>query len=151
MLATDLDIQLFTPEDEILCLELFRSNVPLYFKTHEEPGLLEWLYMPGRAPYYVVSYQSNVVGCGGLYADEKEKCCGLAWGMIHQDEHKKGFGKAFSLYRLEQLSQLFPGYKQKLVTSHLTEGFYQKLGFQTTSHKKDGIAPGLDECWMERN
>ncbi|QYU67682.1 hypothetical protein J4558_22715 [Leptolyngbya sp. 15MV] len=33
-------------------------------------------------------------------------------------------------------------------TSQHTEGFYQKLGFETIEHIPDGFAPGIDICKM---
>lgn len=50
--------------------------------------------------------------------------------------------------RLERIRQDATFTEVALRTSHLTERFYERIGFKTERMTPDGIAPGLDKCEM---
>ena len=47
--------------------------------------------------------------------------------------------------------EYYPGLEQRLATSQLTYGFYEKLGFQTTKVTENGFGPGIDRYDMVRS
>lgn len=139
------------------CIEMFNSNVPKYFAPSEEDEFKEWLRKHEEEPYWVVeTEEGELVGCGGIYfAEEHTKSkaefpneVGFAWGMVDNPYHKKGYGKALSLFRLNYLKENHPKRPIVLRTSQHTYGFFEKLGFSTLEYIKDGWEPGMDKVIM---
>lgn len=132
------------------CLAVFNSNIPKYFAEHELNEFISWLDNGQTDMYYVVRLNGKTVGCGGIYMDSENNKAGFAWGMIHQDFHKKGLGKSFSQFRIEKIKELcdLPIF---LVTSQYTFEFYRKLGFEVMSFEKDGFFKGQDKYEMKYN
>lgn len=144
----EIEIRPYQAKDEAACLIVFDSNIPTYFMQSEREEFIEWLEKPDRGDYYVLTKNEEIVACGGIYMDNQAHTAGLAWGMVRQDLHKQGLGKALSLYRLKAISEKYPDLQQQLVTSQHTAAFYEKLGFQTIEITKDGFGPGLDNYKM---
>ncbi|MFZ9029601.1 MAG: GNAT family N-acetyltransferase, partial [Crocinitomicaceae bacterium] len=88
------------------CITVFNSNIPKYFATHELEEFTTWLDTGQTDTYYVVKTDGQIVGCGGIYLDPQNNKAGFAWGMIHQDFHNKGLGKAFSEFRVKKIKEL---------------------------------------------
>jgi N-acetylglutamate synthase-like GNAT family acetyltransferase len=129
------------------CLEVFRSNTPKYFEDYEHVDFKKWLDEGQMDKYWVIVIDNKVVGCGGIFVSNKEEEGGFAWGMIHQDRHGQGIGRAFSQFRIEELRKI-TDYRIRLCTSQHTFGFYEKLGFENYKFKKDGFSKGLDRYDM---
>lgn len=144
-------IREYCPNDKEICLEIFESNLPQYFNFDEKLMFAEWLEKTDREEYYVLMINSEIVACGGLYYDDKKDEAGLAWGMVHQDFHKKGYGQMLTEYRLDKLSNKYPTAILRIETSQFTENFYKKMGFKTESIVKDGFGPGLDKYCMKKS
>ncbi len=130
------------------CIAVFNSNIPNYFAEHELDEFITWLDEGQLDTYYIVKSNNKIVGCGGIYIDEENNKAGFAWGMIHQDYHNKGLGRAFSEFRIKKIKHMsdLPIF---LVTSQHTFEFYRKLGFEVTSFEKDGFCKGLDKYDMK--
>ncbi len=144
-----MNITRYTSAHRQACLEIFESNQPRYFAEEEKPGFLQWLDgHTDRQPYFVVKENVKVVACGGIFLDAAHNEAGLAWGMVHGDYHKLGYGKRFTLYRLALLCETWPEAAHKIETSQHTEGFYAKMGFQTVKIEKNGFAEGIDKYIM---
>ncbi len=144
-------IRVYHVKDKEKCLEIFESNLPQYFTIDEKLMFAEWLEKQDREEYYVLADASEIVACGGLYYDDKKTEAGLAWGMVHQNFHKKGYGQMLTKYRLEKLSEKYPQTVLSIETSQFTEKFYAKMGFETESIVKDGFGPGLDKYGMKKD
>lgn len=146
----NISFKLFNPSESQKCIEIFNSNVPKYFKVKEEEDLRNWLTKTQENPYYLMYSNEILVGCGGVFFDHSKKIAGFAWGIIHQDFHKKGFGRELSNFRLTILDQLAPNYLHELSTSQFTYIFFEKIGFQIESIQKDGWFKGMDKYYMIR-
>lgn len=137
----------YTPAHREACLALFDSNRPKFFTEDERDKFINWLDHHTAENYYVMEHDGQIVACGGVYADGNE--AGLSWGMVHADLHGKGFGKAFTKYRVQKMQELFPGSVYTINTSQHTVAFYEKMGFRVKKFTKDGYEPGLDRYDMQ--
>lgn len=129
------------------CLAIFKSNVPKYFAEYEYDDFSKWIDTEQAKDYLLLEDNNELVGCGGTFIDDEKKECGFAWGMIHQDHHGKGYGTFLSEYRINVLKQN-SRYPIRLCTSQHTKAFYERLGFETYSFKKNGFSEGLDRYDM---
>lgn len=142
-------IRRYKPADLEAVVLIFRSNIPKYFGTGEEHGLLDFLRDPRAADYFVVVLNGAVVGSGGIAYNELESpTVSLCWGMIREDHLGTGLGKALTEFRISLAKEKYPGLPLTIGTSQHTEGFYEKFGFRTVEHTRDGFGPGIDNCRM---
>lgn len=139
----------YQPGDKNECLGAFKSNVPQYF-TQEEIGdfenfltKIEQADHNGKTHYYVILNDNKVIGAGGFGDRENSGIISLAWGFIHQDNHRKGFGKLLLSHRLEKISELFPDAPVVIDTTQFSYPFFEKFGFSTTKITNDYYAPGM--------
>jgi N-acetylglutamate synthase-like GNAT family acetyltransferase len=142
-------IRPYNKEDRLFCMEAFKSNVPLYF-TKEEVGDYENFLIKNenkdeseKAIYFVILHDEKVIGCGGFGEKENTNIVTLAWGLIHNDYHKKGFGKALLLYRFEEIKKLFPNFPVVIDTTQFSYPFFEKFGFEITKITNDYYAEGM--------
>jgi len=150
-------IREYKATDRKACLDIFNSNMPLYFARHEFTLLENWLdskdkneiaYRNNIAEhFYVVEHDSKVAACGGFYITDNNKAS-MAWGMVNSALHKKGIGKEFLLYRIEEIKHLYPGIEISLDTSQHTYSFFEKIGFVVVKITKDGYGNDLDRYDM---
>ena len=128
------------------CLAVFASNVPRYFTMRERDEFMGFLQsLPG--PYLVLDAgPDGIVGCGGIgiVADRADLC----WGMVREDLHMRGLGRLLTEARLARALAEPRVASLALNTSHLTTGFYERLGFTVTECTENGYAPGLHRCEM---
>jgi ribosomal protein S18 acetylase RimI-like enzyme len=136
--------------DRERCLQIFESNQPDYFSEQEYQEFVDWLDAPERPTYSVVELGGDIVACGGLYVSDDEDHVGMAWGMVHRDWQRNGIGRKLTEFRLKQMQELSPHLEQRLATSQLTYGFYEKLGFRTIKVTQNGFGPGIDRYDMIR-
>jgi ribosomal protein S18 acetylase RimI-like enzyme len=129
-------------------VDVFRSNIPKYFGPEEEPGLVDFL-QDDLEDYYVVETNGEIVGAGGI-AKNNDDTVSLCWGMIRSDHLGTGLGKALTRFRIERARGRFGPLPLVISTSHHTEGFYKKLGFETTERIPNGFGPGIDICKMRK-
>lgn len=140
------------------CIDCFKSNIPRYFTIAETDEFEEWLSKfegeeSARSAmndiyYYVIRNDHQIVGCGGFGLQPGGREVVFAWGLIHNDFQKKGFGKALFLFRLETIRRLYPGLDIVLDTTQHTFAFFGKLGFVTEKITSDFYAHGLDRYDM---
>lgn len=149
-------IKPYLPEYKSTLLEIFRSNMPLYFAEEELPLFDAFLDqdIDAQRPYWVVFNNEQIVGCGGIGINEPTRYTNephviMCWGMVHQDFHKQGFGKALLEYRIEQSRLIFPGIKIALGTTQHSFPFFGKYGFKTVYYEKDHWAKDMDLYQME--
>ncbi len=145
-----LEIRNFTRKDKPKCLEIFKSNHPKYFATHELPLFDKWLDTCELKEYFVAEKEGEILACGGVFLDGRFDKAGLSWGMVHSGFHGKGIGREFTQFRVEKMKELFPTYGAMLETSQFTFKFYEKLGFETKEITVDGFGGGFDKYLMEK-
>jgi len=157
-------IREYTSSDKEKCLAIFESNCPTFFDVAERDMFINWLdhqedhqaiyksptYTNSeKDAYYVVEDPVNgIIGCGGLYILKNEKEARLAWGMIHRDFHRMGYGTALYHYRKEMIQKDWPDHILTLGTSQHTFSFYQKVGMKVVATIKSGYGPDLDRYDM---
>jgi ribosomal protein S18 acetylase RimI-like enzyme len=134
-------------------MRIFRSNMPRFFTRSEEGDFAGWLdALDGPlgkededdvAYYYVGELQGSVIACGGWGIRTGADHATLIWGMVDAAHHGSGIGRALTRHRLDDFGAAYPSMDMTIDTSHHTEGFYERLGFQTEKITEDGYAPGL--------
>lgn len=151
-------VRSYQKSDKHGCMEAFKSNVPLYF-THEEISQFE-MFLDNflirsmteknyiQTFYYVVEQNKKIIGCGGFGDKEGTSNITLAWGLIHKDVHKQGFGEKLLAHRLNEIQKLYPGAPVLIDTTQFSYPFFEKFGFETTKITKDFYAPGMDRYDM---
>ena len=133
------------------CIEAFRSNVPLFFTVGEVSDFEEFLdsmegrigAAPNNAVYFVALHGEEVIGCGGFGHRDGEQVISLAWGLVHNDHHKRGIGKQLLVYRIEKIKEMHPGLPLVLDTTQHSFHFFEQLGFRTTKVTDDFYAVGM--------
>jgi N-acetylglutamate synthase-like GNAT family acetyltransferase len=159
-------IRNYKAEDKNGCIAVFKSNCPKFFDESELDLFIKWLdhqvneNSTYKSPtytnsekdaYYVIETPENgIVGCGGFYIIKDSNEARLAWGMIHADFHKHGYGKALYEYRYKQIKANWPNHTITLGTSQHTYPFYEKMGMHITAMFKQGYGPDLDRYDMQQ-
>jgi len=146
----------YKPEYLATCLEIYDSNCPKYFAPEERPEFIEWLEKDHpSSPYWVQEVDGEIIGCGGIYTSldhQKDSIyggeVGFAWGMVHNNVHKEGHGKALFLHRLNYLKNNYPGVPTIIRTSQYTYTFFAKYGFETLEYTENGWEQGLHKHEM---
>jgi ribosomal-protein-alanine N-acetyltransferase len=150
-----LEIRAYKITDKQACLKAFESNVPKYFTQAEIVDFDAFLEMipnkvgVNKTYYYVVVFENEVIGCGGFGDKDNSDIITLAWGLIHQNFHKKGFGKELLAYRLLQIKEKFPNQPVYIDTTQYSYGFFEKYGFETTKITNDFYEKGLHRYDMK--
>ena len=126
---------------------IFGSNMPVYFDSSEEAEFSQYLHGEPN-DYYVLLNDNLVKACGGYFIDLEQKRAGLAWGMVHYDFHKLGYGTQLLAFRLRQLQAEHPNVPLVLGTSQHTYKFYERFGFEVQRVIIDGYGMGLDRYDM---
>lgn len=137
----------FEESDTAACLELFDSNVGLYFAPEEREEFSLFLKLPSCV-YWVMERDGKTVGCGGYYIVPETRESGLCWGMVAKSLHGKGLGMRLLLERLNRIVGHTEVNSINLDTSQHTFGFFEKLGFATEKITPNGYWPGLDRYDM---
>jgi [ribosomal protein S18]-alanine N-acetyltransferase len=150
-------IRLYTPEDEASCMDAFISNVPKYFTENEISDFRNFLQELNQNNfeakketvfYFVIADNNKVIGCGGIGSSRQGNHISLIWGLIHNDYHEQGYGKALLQHRLSYMSTHFLDKELKIDTTQYSEGFFSKNGFETYKITKDFYEIGLDRYDM---
>lgn len=152
-------------EDKEKCLDIFKSNCPKFFDNEELELFKNWLdhqsndttiyksstYTDSeRDAYYVIEVSEyGVIGCGGFYILKNKKEARLAWGMIHSEFHRKGFGTALFNYRNDIIKRNWPNHILTLGTSQHTYSFYEKMGLTVDTITTAGYGADLDKYDMK--
>ncbi len=136
-------------------MEAFESNVPKYFTQAEIADYDKFLEMipikveANKTFYYVVVFENKVIGCGGFGDKDNSDIITLAWGLIHQNFHKKGIGKVLLDYRLDQIKEKFPNQPVYIDTTQYSYGFFEKYGFETIKITNNFYEKGLHRYDMK--
>lgn len=149
-------IKLYQPEHKPTLLEIFKSNMPLYFAEHELDMFATFLERDAsiRGPYNIIFNDDAIVACGGIALNQPTKYTNephviMTWGMVDNKHHKEGYGKALLKLRIEQAKETYPGIRIALGTTQHTFQFFEKYGFKTVFYEKDHWGEDLDLYQME--
>ena len=141
-----MNIRPFTQKDETACVAIFNSIDDEFFGLLKEADYRKWILRSLTNPdhyYYVVEEAGEIVGCGGFLIIQDQKKGIVAWGMVHPDQQKKGYGVQLLDFRIAEIKQkLSSGAIVTLDTTQQTTEFFEKRGFVVTQkhedyHKKD--------------
>jgi ribosomal-protein-alanine N-acetyltransferase len=139
------------------CLAAFKSNIPLYFTPEEINdfnNFLDHRAVPKENEiqstfYYVLLKNNKVIGCGGFGERERDGTVTLAWGLVHSDFHKQGYGKGLLQHRLTEARNVYPTKTIYLDTTQYSYSFFEKFGFKTTKITNDFYMHGMHRYDME--
>lgn len=142
-MKNQITIRPYTSKDKDKLLELIRLNTPKFFAPEEENDFSSYLDNE-RELYYVLVYQQEIVGCGGINFDANGTIGKISWDIFHPNYQGKSFGSKLLKYRIDVLQQINHVKKITVRTSQHTHKFYEKLGFKVEEISKDYWAKGFD-------
>ncbi len=139
------------------CLAAFQSNIPVYFTPEEINDFSNFLDQRALRKeneiqstfYYVLLKNNEVIGCGGFGERERDGTVTLAWGLVHADFHKQGFGKVLLQHRLTEARIVYPTKTIYLDTTQHSYPFFEKFGFRTIKITNDFYMKGMHRYDME--
>lgn len=143
-----MEIRTYQPEDKHHVLHLLRLNTPNYFAPEEETDLIFYLNQELEL-YYVVEFNSEIIGCGGINFAENKTIGKISWDILHPDYQGKIIGTQLLQFRLEKLKAIKNIEKITVRTSQFVYKFYEKQGFHLLKIRKDYWAKGFDLYDME--
>lgn len=143
-------IREYQQTDKNAVMNLIRQNTPKYFAPEEEADLSIYLDSE-RELYYVLFFNDELVGCGGINYAENKTIGKISWDMIHPKYQGKSLGAQLLKYRIEKLKSIDSVHKITVRTSQLAYKFYEKQGFTLKETQKDYWAKGFDMYSMEYN
>jgi ribosomal-protein-alanine N-acetyltransferase len=136
-------IRPYASADQETLLQLLRLNTPHYFAPEEEADFVHYLKNE-REEYFVLEYQGEVIGCGGINYSEDKQTGKISWDIFHPAYHGKGLGSQLLRYRISLLKDRAQVRHITVRTSQLVYAFYEKNGFQLVKVIKEYWAPGFD-------
>ena len=137
----------YEPRDRDACLDLFDSNVPVFFDLSVRAGFAEFLDAM-RWPYQVIVRDDRIVACGGHAVEADGTTAAQCWGMVDGRLHGGGLGRRLTEARIASARAVGGITAVRLDTSQHTEGFYRRFGFRVEAVTPDGFAPGIDKYEM---
>lgn len=143
----EVHIKEYLKADRIGCINAFKSNVPKYFTNEEildfEAFLTRLESDKNNTQFYVIHYENKIIGCGGFGDKDNNGIISLAWGLVHQDFHKMGYGAMLLKYRIEQIKLLKPVCPVIIDTTQYSFGFFEKYGFKVLKITNDYYEVGM--------
>ncbi|MCC5921518.1 MAG: GNAT family N-acetyltransferase [Cyclobacteriaceae bacterium] len=141
-------IREYVQADQRELIHLLKLNTPQYFAQSEEEQFISYLRSEIES-YYVLLYNQQVVGCGGINLIKGDRAATVSWDIIHPDFQGRSLGAALLKYRMEMIHSIPDVDKIIVRTSQLTYQFYEKNGFKLINTKKNYWAKGYDLYSME--
>ena len=143
-------IREYRETDKNAVIDLIRQNTPEYFALEEEADFSNYLDSE-RELYFVLLFNKEIVGCGGINFTDNKTTGKISWDIMHPDYQGKSLGKKLLRYRIEVLKAI-PSIKKITVrTSQLAYKFYEKQGFTLNEIKRNYWADGFDMYSMQYN
>lgn len=143
-------IREYNKQDKSDVINIFRLNTPKFFHPTEEKDFINYLEN-NIEEFYVIEYNSNIIGCGGINYLINERIAKISWDMFHPKYQNKGLGTSLVKYRINRIKK---NKKAKDIidivvrTCQLTYQFYEKLGFELKRIENDFFAQGFDLYFM---
>lgn len=129
-------------------IDLIKLNIPEFFAVSEEEDFKEYLDNE-RELYYVLLYDDEIVGCGGINFSDDRTMAKISWDIFHPDYQGKSLGTQLLKYRLDIIKSMDHIQKITVRTSQFAYVFYKKQGFEIFEIVKDYWSPGFDLYNME--
>jgi ribosomal-protein-alanine N-acetyltransferase len=142
-----IEIEQYSPEHLEAVIGLLRLNTPAFFAPAEEADLLHYLTHEIEE-YFIVRWNGEIMGCGGINLKDDRKTGVISWDMIHPAMHGKGLGSALTQYRIKHLLDSHHVKEIIVRTTQLSCGFYEKQGFVLVDVVEDYWAEGYDLYYM---
>ncbi|MBI1838385.1 MAG: GNAT family N-acetyltransferase [Flavobacteriia bacterium] len=136
-------IRAYSASDKNEIVNLIQLNTPQYFSIEEESELIHYLDHELEL-YYVIEFNSKIVGSGGINFSDDKKIGKISWDILHPEFQGKSLGKKLVQYRIEQLKQIESIQKIIVRTSQLVYKFYEKQGFELQEIIENYWADGFD-------
>jgi len=140
----------YKPSDKSEVISLFRLNTPTFFSPEEEEELIIYLDQFSQH-YFILEWQGNIIGCGGINLSTDLTGARISWDFFHPDHQGKGLGTTLLNFRLERIKEFKTVKTITVRTSQLAYLFYEKRGFSLKEIIKDFWATGFDMYRMEYN
>jgi len=148
IIQDSISIREYETKDKNEVINLLRFNTPKYFAVEEEEDLSNYLATE-REIYYVLLYDQQIVGCGGINFADSKTTGKISWDIFHPDYQGKSLGSKLLKYRIEKLNSMDGIQRITVRTSQVAYQFYEKQGFELFEIKKDYWAEGFDMYHME--
>lgn len=129
-------------------LQAFDSNVPDYFDPTERPQFKAYIEKEPEN-YFVLIKDDEIVGSGGFALRSPEEGR-IVWLLITKKHHGKSLGRELMAYLESEIMKSDRVDLISLMTSQLTDKFYEKLDYHTIRTEKDYWAKGMDLYYMEK-
>jgi len=143
-----LKIRAYHPYDKPKLLALLKLNVPQYFAESEIADLDEYLEH-GIEQYFVIEYESSIIGAGGINIEDNNTTGKISWDFIDPEFQGKGVGRELLKYRINLLKSISSIENIRVRTSQLTYQFYEKSGFVLKKVVPDYWSKGFDLYEMD--
>lgn len=141
-------IRPYKSSDKTALLNLIDLNTPKYFAIAEKADFENYLENE-RELYFVITSESEIIGCGGINFEEEKSTGIISWDIIHPDYQGKSYGKQLLNHRLDILKQMKSTQRIIVRTSQETNLFYEKTGFQLKKIVPNYWAEGFHLYLME--
>ena len=155
-----MNIRAYQINDHTACMEIIKSNTPLFFAVDEVPLFEAWLIaqekgllahpISEKEYYFIIEEGNKIVGCAGYLLAQNSGEIYLSWGMVHHEYQKHGHGKKLLEYRIKSIAQKYPDRKVCLTTTQDIAPFFEKYGFKVTHIKPKFYSESLDRYEMEK-
>ncbi len=147
-MKSNFKIRQYSQSDQPILLELLRLNTPKYFAPEEEAEFISYLAHEIEQ-YFVVEFNDEIAGCGGINLFENGTIGRISWDMIHPNLQGKEIGSQLLQHRVGVLKSNHTVKQIVVRTSQHVYQFYEKNGFELVEIKKDFWAAGFDLYLME--
>ena len=141
-LPTGLRVRAYNHADLPGCMAVFASNRG--FTLPEDSSLMERHLSDVFVHYLVIEGPEGILACGGIDPRGDINRADLCFGMVHRSYHRRGLGTLLLLCRLALVDCSEGEVMVFLETSHKTEGFYRRFGFEPVSGYEARYGPGLN-------
>lgn len=135
-------IRPYIKSDKKVLLNILKLNTPKFFSPKEEKDFI--YYLDNKIEYYyVIEFNNQVVGGGGINFTDDKLTGKISWDLINPEFQGKSLGSKLLNYRMEKLKE-FNNVQQIIVrTSQVVYKFYEKLGFTLFEVVEDYWAKGF--------
>jgi N-acetylglutamate synthase-like GNAT family acetyltransferase len=124
-------------------VDLLKSNIPEFFAPSEIEDFKNYL-LHSREDYFVLEREDRIIAAGGINYLPDEDLARLAWDMVHNDFHKKGFGAILLNHRINHIKTFTSFTSVDVRSSQFAFKFYQKHDFRLVCQEKDFWGAGFD-------
>ena len=141
-------IRAYKSNDKNTLMHLLLLNTPKYFAVEEKLDFDYYLENEIER-YFVLEYDEQIVGCGGINFSDNNTIAVISWDIIHPEYQGKSLGTRLLKYRINKLNLMKTVQKTIVRTAQHTYPFYKKQGFELIEIVKDYWAKNFDLYYMK--